>query len=180
VREVSANAVSKQSVDPTSAARRFKTLALSLLGVYAFLVLILVREGEFWPFSRFPMFSRAGRGWERALVREIKAREAAEPLTEVWEDELPGKRFRLNRFRINQDDLSQVVQRMQGGFAPEHGALLEKYFDDSRRTRYLVLYSVRGNFRPDRSVRIRYRPLAVIGPDGARAVTAEPTPEPQP
>jgi hypothetical protein len=179
VRSVSATAVSKQSVDPTSAARRFKTLALSLLGAYA--VLVLVHDGEFWPFSRFPMFSRAGRAWERALVREIRAREATEPLAEVWEDELPGRRFRLNRFRINQDDLSQVVQRMQGGFAPEHAALLEKYFDDSRRTRHLVLYSVRGNFRPDRSVRIRYRPLAVIGPDGAHAVTAaEPSSEPQP
>jgi rhamnose utilization protein RhaD (predicted bifunctional aldolase and dehydrogenase) len=34
-----------------------------------------------------------------------------------------------------------------------------------------VLYAAQGSFRPDHSVRVRLKPLVVIGPEGVRPVT---------
>jgi hypothetical protein len=150
------------------ASRRFKFLGIGVLLVY---LLISARgDGEFWPFSKFPMFSRAGRPWTRALVVEMTVPVPDASLQEVWEKELPGPVFPLHRVHINQDDLSAVVRSITPPVNAEQAAFLADYFERVRHDKTLVLYSVRGKFRPDRSVRERFTPLAVIGPEGVRAL----------
>jgi hypothetical protein len=165
-------AVSAGSSSPIDASRRFKLLALGILLLYA---LVIARgDGEFWPFSKFPMFARAGRPWTRALVVELAAPVPDQSLVEVWENELPGPVFPLHRHKINQDDLSAVLRAITPPVNAEQAAFLAKYFERVRHDKTLVLYSVRGSFRPDRSVRVRFNPLAIIGPDGVRALLPQP------
>ena len=38
-------------------------------------------EGEFWPFSIYPMFSQAGNPWTRAMVLDV----TTTPDAELWE-----------------------------------------------------------------------------------------------
>ena len=161
--------------DETSSAwarRRFMWLFGGVL--LSWFLLVFTHSGEFWPFSRFPMFARSGKPWRLALVRELSAEELAQPLAEVWEKELPGRPFPLHRHHINQDDLSAVIRPMWDGVMPAHTELLARYFQEHRATQNLVLYLVRGSLRKDRSVRIRFRPLAVMTRDGVQAVTLPP------
>jgi len=159
--------------DPASdelALRRFKQLLGGVIA--AWFLLIYTHGGEFWPFSKFPMFARSGRPWSTALVRELSADELAQPLLEVEEQALPGQPFALGRQHINQDDLTSVIRPMLKGVTPEHTELLARYFQKQRATRHLVLYVVRGAKAPKKTIQIRFQPLAIIGPDGVRAVPA--------
>lgn len=150
--------------EQAAAQRRFARVLLGLVVTY-FLATFLF--SEFWPFSRFPMFSRSGRPWTRGLLRELSPAELEKPLLEVWEKELPGVTVPLSRLHKNQDDLSTVVGKVKDGkLSPEQQAFLAGYFAEARATRRLVLYTVRGAPRPDRSVRVRFRPIALLGPEG--------------
>jgi hypothetical protein len=159
-----------EGADLPAVDRRFRIVGCVFLAVY--LCVIAIGDGEFWPFSKFPMFSRAGRPWRRAIVREVSADELQAPLVEAWEKELPGKPVALHHFQINQDDLSAVARSLTLPLSAEQAALLATYFDRLRHEKTMVLYSAYGRFRPDRSVRVRFLPLAIIGPDGAREVPA--------
>jgi hypothetical protein len=145
---------------PAAASRRFKFIGIGLLLTYA--LIAMTGDGEFWPFSKFPMFSRAGRPWTRALAVELAAPVSEQALGEVWEKELPGRPFALHHYQINQDDLSAVMRSYTPPLTDEQTDFLAKYFERVRHDRTLVLYSVRGRFRQDRSVRERFTPVAII------------------
>lgn len=49
---------------------KFILLAILVLNV----VLVATHEGEFWPFSIFPMFSQAGNPWSRGVLQRIENR----------------------------------------------------------------------------------------------------------
>lgn len=157
------NLHSSERADELSA-RRFKRLLIAIL--VANFALLSLHRGEFWPFSRFTMFSRSGKAWARPLLRELSAQEVQLPLGEVWENQLPGRAFPVHDHHINQDDLAQVVRPTVDGLNQEQANFLARYFSDVRAERQLVLYAVHGSFRRDGSVRVRFRPLARIGPDG--------------
>ena len=52
----------------------FVTLLINIL-------LVATHEGEFWPFSIFPMFSQAGNPWSRGVVQQVDSPDAAD----LWE-----------------------------------------------------------------------------------------------
>ncbi len=139
--------------------RRFRQLALGLGACY--LLLALTHGGEFWPFSRFPMFSNARKPWLRATLRELRAEELDLPLREVGQRELPGAAFALGSLGIDQNDLSEVLRQQGDTLEAQEIDLLQQYFPDLG-ARTLVLYRVRGRLRDDLSPKIRYRPFALL------------------
>lgn len=149
--------------------KRFRLLGMILLTLYLFL--IGTHEGEFWPFSKFPMFSKTGRTWRRALVREIDGPVSSVVWDEVSEDQLPGRSFALGPYRINQDDLSAFLQSVhEGRFTDEQVTALKTIFRRTRRSKRLVLYVVRGTLgKHKHGVKISFRPLAVLDRDGLHA-----------
>ncbi len=48
---------------------KYKRILLSVLAINA--LLVSTHEGEFWPFSIFPMFSQGGHPWTRGVVQEL-------------------------------------------------------------------------------------------------------------
>ncbi len=50
-----------------------RALRIALATALAWGVLVAAHEGEFYPFSIFPMFSQAGKPWTRVLVQEAEA-----------------------------------------------------------------------------------------------------------
>jgi hypothetical protein len=163
-------------VEPSSelALRRFKRLFWGLIAAY--LLLIYTHHGDFWPFSKFPMFSRSGKPWTVAFVREVSSADLAKPLLEVSEQELPGQQFLLHSSHMNQDDLSAVIRPMLKGMTAEHAAQLASYFQQQRATRNLVLYAARGA-RAEGTVLVSFRPLAILTPEGVTPVPPPPAPE---
>lgn len=142
---------------------RFKRLSVAL--VLAYLTLALAHGGEFWPFSRFPMFSNAKKTWLRATLRELDASEPLSDLHEVGEKEVLGRPFPLGALAIDQNDLSEQLKSMGDSLEPAELAVLQRYFANVGEHR-LLLYTVRGRLRSDRSVRVRYRPLALVTKTG--------------
>lgn len=152
--------------------RRFKWLALGVTAAY--LVLVEVHDSDFYPFSRFPMFSRAGRPWTVGLVRSVTPEQAAQPLTEVDESGLPGTPFPIHSHRINQDDLSAVIRPMKAPLTSEQTAFLAQYFQGVRGAQQLVLYRVEGKREKGGRAALRFLPLALMGPAGVVALPSAP------
>jgi hypothetical protein len=148
-----------------AAARRFGWLALAFAAAY--LLTVFSQHGDFWPFSRFGMFSNPGKPWKRALLRQQVPDDAQ--LAEVAADRLPGIPFALSTLGIDQNDLSATIRALHTPLLPDEQVLLAAYFRSVPVQ--LVLYLVDGRLRSkDHSVRIRYRPIARIGPHGVQPV----------
>lgn len=160
---------SANSLERAAAERRFGWLALAFVAVY--FLTIAAQHGDFWPFSRFGMFSKPGKGFKRALVLQVPE---GVPLAEVAADKLPGPPFALGSLGgIEQNDLSAAVRALHTPLQPEDRALLASYFRSVPGP--LVLYLVDGRLRSkDRSLRIRYRPIARLRPSGVESVTLAP------
>jgi len=79
--------------------------------VYA--LLVATHLGEFWPFSIYPMFSQAGQPWTRAIVQELPPETGAEEIrwTTSSLDDLPGTTFHLQRYGVDENDLSNYVSK---------------------------------------------------------------------
>ena len=156
-------------LEPAAAERRFGWLALTFVAAY--FAIIAVQHGDFWPFSRFGMFSKPGKGFKRALVLQVPE---GVPLAEVAADKLPGPPFAIGTLGgIEQNDLSAAVRAMHTPLLPEERAVLAAYFHSVPAP--LVLYLVDGRLRSkDRSLRIRYRPIARLRPTGVEPITLAP------
>jgi hypothetical protein len=144
--------------------RRFRYAAVALMTLYAGLV--ASHRGEFWPFSTFPMFSKAGREWTRVTVRDVGDDVHAVLWSEVEQRALPGRPFPLGPASIDQIDLSALVSSAGDRLDGVRRSALERWFRDVRSDRHLVIYAVRGSLDGDNLVRVRYRPVALLGPSG--------------
>ena len=154
-------AVSDRVSDLHPAYRRAGRLLLVVLVVYG--VLVASHEGEFWPFSIYPMFSQAGRPWTRAVVRSL---DADEPL--AWQayaaDALPGAPVALKPRGIDAIDLANFVSKTER-WTPERVAALRTVLAPAAdpETRLAVL-RVSGELGPD-GVGVSFVPLVALAPD---------------
>jgi hypothetical protein len=147
-----------------TASRQFGCAAVALMTLYG--ALVASHRGEFWPFSTFPMFARAGRVWTRATVRDVGADVRGVRWSEVQQRELPGRPFPLAAASVDQNDLSLLISSAGDHLDGARRSVLERWFRDARSDRHLVIYAVRGSLDGDGPVHVRYRPVALLGPSG--------------
>ncbi len=121
------------------------------------LVLLATHLGEFWPFSIYPMFSRAGRPFTRSVVRELapgeeyRAGAYAEP-------ELPGKPFGVVPAGISQNDVANFVSKTAQWTPERAGGLQHLFGDHLRGDRRLLVFAARGELVGDRA-RVEFTPI---------------------
>jgi hypothetical protein len=144
--------------------RQFRYAALALMVAYG--ALVASHGGEFWPFSIFPMFAKAGRVWSRAIVRDVGADFSGVRWSELEPHELPGRPFPLDAVSIDQNDLSALVSPPGDRLDGARLGMLDRWFQEVRGDRHLVIYAAHGWFDGDGLVRVRYRPVALVGPSG--------------
>lgn len=130
--------------------------------------LLATHLGEFWPFSIYPMFSRAGRPFHRAIVRELQAGEGL-PLEENSLDSLPGRPFALAPAGLDQNDLANMVAKTEVWTEARANALYHTFARHAARKR-LVVYAVRGELVDGGAggVAVSYRPVIELSPAGPR------------
>jgi len=134
---------------PTARCRETGNAARRAAWVLALVVvldvaLVATHAGEFWPFSTYPMFARAGRPWQRALVRVLDPAElAAAGSVLVSLTALPGQPLPLRAHGIPQNDLSSLVQRAESWGDAELAGLARLFGDLPCRSPLLVV-RVRG------------------------------------
>ena len=76
-------------------------------------VLVASHNGEFWPFSIYPMFSQAGHPWTKFILRDVTYVED----TLLWKsaefDKMIGTSIPLNMLGLNHTEFSNFVINTQ-------------------------------------------------------------------
>ena len=138
-------------------------------------ILMATHLGEFWPYSIFPMFSRAGRPWRNVLVREVADPAAPGLFTTVAVEDLPGIAFPVAGHGIPQRDLAKLVREesdWQGDSPAKLRGMLEPFADRS----WLLVVRVVGPMPEAGRVITEATPFLLLGPDGAVRHNPETTP----
>ncbi len=130
-------------------------------------ILLATNLGEFWPFSIYPMFSRAGRPWTRSIVRELEPGEAI-PSGALAYDELPGRPFGLNPNGLQQNDVANIASKTIE-WTPKRVEALGHLFAKVSHSRRLLLLSAHGEL-VNGQVEVRFKPLAELDARGARVL----------
>jgi len=128
-------------------------------------LLVATNEGEFWPFSIYPMFSQGGNSWSRTIVQEVDFVPARwDTLTT---SSLPGRAFPLLDHGIDPIDLANFVSKTTVWDEPRAAALQRMFapeLDDQRR---LLIFRVTGRLVESDSIAISFIPYAVVSAEGA-------------
>ena len=129
-------------------------------------VLVAMHDGEFWPFSVYPMFSRGGHDWVRTVVREVSGM----PEVTLWQAanyaSLPGNPYPLSPAGINQNDIANFVSKSET-WDRKRVAAMRKVFGDALNTRTLLVLRADGRIDRDRNVAVDFTPFLLLTPDSA-------------
>lgn len=149
--------------DPTASARRAVRVLGAVFLLYA--ALVAPHEGEFWPFSIFPMFSQAGQPWTKALVRDVTA-DSTDWTAGTERENLPGVPVGLAAYGINRLDVSAMVDDTEHWSDDRLAVLraaLAPAFASNPAQRLLVLRTT-GTPAAD-GVALRFEPLVLVTAD---------------
>src|SRR5690606_30809333 len=96
---------------PSNPMDRYKRAGRVLLfSLAAYALLVGANEGEFWPFSIYPMFSQGGIPWSRAVVRDVSS-EPVRSWSTVQASDLPGEAYPLLEHGVDPIDLANFVSK---------------------------------------------------------------------
>jgi hypothetical protein len=128
-----------------------------------FALLVATHLGEFWPLSIYPMFSQAGKPWERAIVRTTAYTQ--QPFTK-WDtlttlDQLPGAPFKMTKYNLAQNDFANYLKKTKVWDAKKKEAVLAM-FGGLKPDSSLVLYKAGGRMGEDGKVHYHFVPLIVV------------------
>lgn len=147
--------------DVASAYRHAGRALITVFVVYG--VLVAANEGEFWPFSIYPMFSQAGRPWSRALVRELPPDTPVPAWDTLAVEALPGDPYPAAPNGVDAIDLANFVSKTNT-WTPSRAAALAQLLDaEGLGARRLGVYRVNGRLLPDDRVAVEAVPYAWIG-----------------
>lgn len=145
-----------------SAKRGLKVIGITLL-IYA--VLVAPHEGEFWPFSIYPMFSQAGNPWTRAMVLDV----TDQPADEIWEmhalDDRTADAVPVGRYGVDQIDFSNFVSKTENWTEPRRNALITMFGSDQIGDQTFMVSKVNGRLVGQDSVAIEIVPFIRITSD---------------
>ena len=146
----------------------YKRSIRALLGtLLVFVLLIAPHEGEFWPFSIYPMFSQAGHPWSRAVVRDLGDQTSVADWDAVPAAELPGEPLALIPHGVRPIDLANFISqtdvwdtdRVQG---------LRNLLYGQNEDRHLLVMRVRGTIDEGGSTDVRFEPYVLLAPSETR------------
>lgn len=142
--------------------RGMKILGITLL-IYA--ILVAPHEGEFWPFSIYPMFSQAGNPWTRAMVLDV----TDQTEEERWEPRLLQERtadaVSVGSYGVDQIDFSNFVVKTETWTEARRNALIIMFGSENIEGKQWMVSKVRGELIGQDSVAIEIRPFIMITAD---------------
>ncbi|MGM0547274.1 MAG: hypothetical protein ACQEST_11205 [Bacteroidota bacterium] len=127
--------------------------------------LVSTHEGEFWPFSIFPMFSQAGNPWARAVVEQVDDMSQNQLWNSRTLDELNNGVVALNDYGIDTIDYANFVSKTEE-WTPKRVQALRDLLDIKNigNQKWMVT-KVEGYLTENDSVVVNSTPLFVFTPD---------------
>ena len=137
-----------------------------LITFAAYGVLVGVNEGEFWPFSIFPMFSQGGIPWSRAVVRDV-SNERTLSWTTVTSSNLPGEPYPLLEHGVDPIDLANFVSKSKSWDDARVFGLRKMFDQHELNNRRLLVMRVHGRITKADSVIVEFVPYVYLTPEGS-------------
>ncbi|WP_420317653.1 hypothetical protein [Ekhidna sp.] len=141
----------------------FRKKAGKLLGAIfiVYVSLVATHDGEFWPFSIYPMFSQAGNPWARAVLRDVT--DVSDSI--LWDTynypDLPGKPIDVETIGINQIDFSNFILKTQNWDRIRCQALIQMMNADQLEVKKLMACIIKGQLK-DNSVEANGLPFIML------------------
>ena len=128
-------------------------------------ILVATHLGEFWPMSVYPMFSKAGKPWTRALVHDFT--DVAD--STLWDvrnfENLPGKNVSIRAMGVDQIDYSNFVSKTKNWDEKRVTALRFMLGEDQYQDKDLMIMKVNGRLIGDDSVGVEIVPYLLFKSD---------------
>ena len=136
-----------------------------ILIVYA--ALVATHEGEFWPFSIYPMFSQAGNPWTRAMVTDVTNL----PDNELWIrtplHQKAGTAVPVNQYGVDQIDFSNFVSKTDEWTESRINAMHTMFGAENIGNNRWMVSKVHGRMVGADSVTVEIEPLILLTEEGA-------------
>lgn len=139
-----------------------KSVRTLLILLAAFALLVAPHEGEFWPFSIYPMFSKAGKPWSRAVVRDV----TNVPDSLRWQvtdlDNLNGSPVALREYGVDAIDFANFVSKTKEWDLERRLALQTMFGKEQLGDREFMVLKVTGQLEGDDSVTTKAYPMMLV------------------
>lgn len=149
-------------MDRTFSRRGIKIIGFSLL-IYA--ILVAPHEGEFWPFSIYPMFSKAGNPWTRAMVLDVTDKDQQEIWNRILLDNLETDVVPVGKYGVDQIDFSNFVVKTENWTPQRRRALITMFGSSEIAKSSWMVSKVRGELIGQDSVAIQITPFILVTSD---------------
>jgi hypothetical protein len=138
-------------------------------------LLVATHEGEFWPFSIYPMFSQGAKPWTRAAVRDItdEVQQNRNAEAAYWNStafrEMPGEPYALQNEGIDTIDFSNFISKTDNWTEGRREALRTMFGRSvlEEQQRVLLIMEVSGNIDENDEITIQAVPLFLIDDEGS-------------
>ncbi len=128
-------------------------------------ILLATHEGEYWPFSIYPMFSKAGNPWTRAIVTDVSNVDSAS----VWQttslNEINGTVESILDAGVDQIDFSNFVSKTRNWDEKRVQALRTMLGEQHFYNEDWMIFKVRGQMVGDDSVTVQVTPYLLFKSD---------------
>lgn len=149
-------------MNQTFSKRGIKIIGATLI-IYA--LLVAPHEGEFWPFSIYPMFSQAGNPWTRAMILDVTDK----PETDIWHKHSLQEReadvIAVGSYGVDQIDFSNFVSKTENWTRERRQALISMFGSNAIENQRWMVSKVRGELIGRDSVSIEILPFILITSD---------------
>lgn len=146
----------------TQAKQGMKAIGVIFL---AYAILVAPHEGEFWPFSIYPMFSQAGNPWTRAMVLDVTHLDE----DEIWEtrslENMRGNPVPVGNYGVDQIDYSNFMSKTENWTEPRRMALIRMFGAENIGSRQWMASKVHGKMVDEDSVAVEIQPFLMFTAD---------------
>ena len=142
-----------------------KSVRITLISFIIYGALVATHEGEYWPFSIYPMFSKAGNPWTRAIVRDV----TSVTDTLLWNttsiEHLQGDPVSMKEIGVDQIDYSNFVSKTKTWNSNRVSALRTMLGEEYISKNDWMIYKVNGRILDNDSVTVHYVPFLLFTKD---------------
>lgn len=140
---------------------------MKILGIIlvVYTLLVATHEGEFWPFSIYPMFSQAGNPWTRAMVLDV----TGIPDEIIWQvqsaEQRIGTPVSMRKIGVDQIDYSNFISKTENWTASRRDAVRIMFGPDNIGEKRWMAAKVHGLLIGSDSVDVRIQPFLLVTSD---------------
>ncbi len=131
-----------------------------------FAVLVAPHEGEFWPFSIYPMFSQAGNPWTRAMILDVTDYDEEE----IWEqrtiDDFIGDPVSVRSYGVDGIDFANFVSKTDRWTQERREALRSMFSLNTFNDKKWLVVKAKGHLAGQDSVAVDIIPWILLTDEG--------------